>query len=592
MALCSKPLTEPCDKEVRRLVARVTEADLDTLAATDTAFKNGGFRPGKPDILRVRLAQIVCGGGNISDAVRRAVADRSRAKTLTGLLSESAICDMRDALAALLSAPVLLVALLLDSRPEVRAKAEEWMDAGDDAFQPLAPDAAAETLRSYFNDLQELSGAENAVAAPVQKMTREARDAQVEDLTRKLSELRVENRRMRGDEERARMYAQKLKKAEALADDAKARCETAEAASKADRNARLEAEAEVARETAHREERLAAAIDAALANEFFGWLGQARAVEREAAAQPGPDILARAESALHAQASIDRNSGNRATVSARLEQFKAAHRRVTDALANALRRAPELVGAERELAAEIARLEDLLSPEPAAVTPFESALETRIHEAEDNALPKLRQTLSSLASLEVLPAEAIARLQDAFRKRLAATQAVGVPEPDADEPAPRSEETAELGRALTGQEPLILLIDGHNVLFGLPVRYEPPRGKSITDAEKRDHLVHDIVKLVEPSPTMRAWIVFDGQTRTEQQAAPNVRVTYSGGQGEHRADGVLLDTLRFFKTASPDAHTMLVSNDRDLCTAARKLGAKTLPVLELGAFFSNTRGHR
>ena len=68
-------------------------------------------------------------------------------------------------------------------------------------------------------------------------------------------------------------------------------------------------------------------------------------------------------------------------------------------------------------------------------------------------------------------------------------------------------------------------------------------------------------------------------------AAPNVRVTYSGGEGEHRADNVLLDTLRFFKSSSPDTAVFLVSNDQALCVAARRLGAADITVLELGAFF-------
>jgi hypothetical protein len=130
----------------------------------------------------------------------------------------------------------------------------------------------------------------------------------------------------------------------------------------------------------------------------------------------------------------------------------------------------------------------------------------------------------------------------------------------------------------------MLLIDGHNVLFGLPVRYNPPRGGAVNDAEKRKKLTADIVRLAAPNPAVRAWIVFDGPTRHDTQAAPNVRVTYSGGNGEHRADNVILDNIRFFRSASPETTVFLVSNDQDLCQSARKLGAQTVAVLDLGAF--------
>ena len=136
----------------------------------------------------------------------------------------------------------------------------------------------------------------------------------------------------------------------------------------------------------------------------------------------------------------------------------------------------------------------------------------------------------------------------------------------------------------SGQTPAILLIDGHNVLFGLPARYMPARGTSLPDADKRKKLTDDIVRVTAPNPSVRAWIVFDGPTRSDTQASPNVRVTYSGGEGEHRADGVILDNLRFFKSSSPDTLVLLVSNDNDLCASARRLGALGLAVLDLGAF--------
>jgi hypothetical protein len=62
-----------------------------------------------------------------------------------------------------------------------------------------------------------------------------------------------------------------------------------------------------------------------------------------------------------------------------------------------------------------------------------------------------------------------------------------------------------------------------------------------------------------------------------------VRVTYSGGQGANRADGVLLDNVRFLRAVDPAIPILLVSNDHALGAEARRLGAQTLTALELGA---------
>lgn len=569
------------------------------LAAVETDLLTGGFRAGKPELLRLHLEQTVCGGAVVSDTVRRVLAGRSRAKTLTGLLSLEALKDMRPALSALLTPEVVIVAGLLDGRPEVRRAAEGWLEDASGATQqpqqqpppPPSAEEATETLRAYFSDLHGLLGRSGA-AAPA--MTGEAWRMRREELEGEIRALRAENRRLKGAEDRAAMFSQKLKKAEAaLVEDRRLR-EAAEADARGERRQRIEAEAELAREAARREERLKAAVDLALSQEFFGWLRDARAVEAEARS-PGKsgDLLERAEAALERQAAVDRHAGNRRTLSLRLERLRAARGKVRDALANALRQAPALKRAEAELTGEIGRIEALLSPGPAAESPLEESLRARIEAAEENALPALRRHFSSLAALGVLTEEARERLKAAFQRRVAAIDALGAAAPAKEGEGGRpagpgpSPEALLLGGALEGRLPLILLLDGHNVLFGLPARYSPPRGQSRTDAEKRECVARDVARLLAPNPAVRAWIVFDGKTQSDRRAAPNVRVSYSGGEGEHRADKALLDNIRFFQTADPETALLLVSNDRDLCARARRLGAKTMGVLELGAFFPN-----
>lgn len=578
MSLCSTPLPPDCEKEVARLVSLIPDAELSAFAAADASFKSGGFRAGNTAVLRLRTQQLACSGPEISDALRRLLAGRSRTQAVTRLLSTEGLFEHRHALAALWGAPVLLVALLLDSRSDVRAKAEEWVKNAA-PFCALEPAAAHARLREAFAGLAALLGDAPPTEEPA---TREAWHAQKEQLELRIRDLSAQNRRLQGVDDRASGLSRQLKSCEEKLEAARLKAETAERALKQKTREGEEAAAELARETSRREERITAALDLALAREFHGWLAQARAVEA-AAAEAGPqaDLLARAEAALKRQAEVDRHSGNRAQLAGRLEQLESAHRAVASALRNALRQSPDVARCEAELAAEIQRVGRLLEPD-APATPLEEALATRIHAADDNDLPRLREVPALIESLHVLDGAAISRLKEAFRKRQAASQAVGVP------PDPQTEERqsvlSQLGRALAGQAPAMLLIDGHNVLFGLPARYNPPRGGAVNDAEKRKKLTADIVRVTAPNPAVRAWIVFDGPTRHDTQAAPNVRVTYSGGTGEHRADNVILDNVRFFRSASPQTAVFLVSNDHDLCQSALKLGAQSVAVLDLGAF--------
>jgi hypothetical protein len=575
-------LTPACEKELVRLIALVPDADLSMLAATEPAFQKGGFRAGNIPALRIRLQQLVCGGSEISDTLRRTVARRSRPHSLTGLLAPETLAESRHALAALLGGPVLLVALLLDARRDVREKAESWMQQSP-SFIALPPDEAAARLRSLFADLADLLGAP-ADAAPVAH-THEAWLAQKEKLENRLRDLQTENRRLKGVDDRLTGTLQRLKVSEEKEAAAARAAQTAETALRQKARELEAASAELARERAHRKERLAAAIDLALANEFHGWLANARAVET-AAAHPAAqtDLLAQAEAALHKQGEIDRHSGNRAALGERRDRLDDALRRVRSALRHALHRTPDLQAAEAALAAEIRRLDTLLDPD-APASPLEEALTAKIHAAQDNALPHLRELPKLFASLNVLDAAAIARLRDAFQRRLAAVEAITAEPPSEEKTPPLHSAAARLSRALAGGETAILLVDGHNALFGHPSRYTPARGTALTEAEKRHLLAADLARIAAPNPALRICIVFDGPSRSDTQAAPNVRVTYSGGTGEHRADGVLLDNIRFFKSASPDTSVILASDDQDLCVNARRLGALALPILELGAFF-------
>ena len=581
-------MTPACEQEVRRLVDRVPVKELNVLAATDKGFKSGGFRPGKPELLRIRLFQLICGAFPISEEVRKAVAHSSRAKTLTELISIQALTDMRQALAALLTPETLVVALLLDERPEARKLGEGWLGEGMESCRPLPPDQAPSVLGTYFSDLQQLMGGAGQEVQPV-VVSKEAWRSEKERLDSTIKSLRVENRRLKGAEDRASMFSHKLKHCEESLEEKSEALEVCEAALREEKRVRLGLETELARELNHREEKVSVALDLALSKEFNGWLAEARRVEQEvqSAGDRGDDpLLVRAEAALSRQARTDRHSGNRRKLAARLESLEKMQARVRDTLAQALRQAPELKEVERELAGEIRRLDALLAPDPAPESALEQALSARIHSVGENELPALRHEFTFLESLKLLSGEAHDRLRQSYRKRLSALAAVGLPEPP-EMPDNRSDEAKLLGRTLAGTDRLILLLDGHNVLFSLPARYSPPRGTSRSDAEKRQFLVNDLVRLVSENPAMRAWIIFDGAKPSEESASPNVRVSYSGGVGEHRADRVLVDTVRYFKSVEPDIPILLVSNDFDLCTQAARNGAMTMRVLELGAFFGN-----
>lgn len=147
-----------------------------------------------------------------------------------------------------------------------------------------------------------------------------------------------------------------------------------------------------------------------------------------------------------------------------------------------------------------------------------------------------------------------------------------------------------LGMAMQGAYPAVLLLDAHNILFGMPSRYNPSAGHAMKESEKRNALIKDVRRFVEDVPSVRAWLVFDGSDTNANCEIMNLRVMYSGGIGMHRADRVLIDAVRYFKSSDPQLAVLLVSDDRDLRKRARKAGAEVMAVLEFGPYLPSTRG--
>ena len=574
-------ITPAMTNELERVIHALPGDDLVALARTEPDFLSGGFRASNVSALRTRVQQLATGAQPLNEPLRRLLQRHSLNPGCVRLLSVVVLTELRAALAALFGESRVLLAMLLDDRAEVQELATRWTQQ-EIAGRVVEPVAAAAQAREMFGSLLTALGASGGTDAPP-VLTREAWQTARENLEQQLREARAEMRRLKGVEYRLARTRDQLAACERDKTATEARAVAAETLARQTARERDTARIELERELNHREERLTAALDTRLAEESAGWLTAAHAVAREAAAPAAgaeDALLARAAEALAHQVAVDRHSGNRAAVAARLERLDGQLAQARDALANALQPAPELAAVERELDAEATRVRQLLQRE-IAPPPLETALAARFAAAAPEQLVALRNLVTQLVALGALENGAVARLTAVLQRRQDVARAT-TPPPGAAVQADDDTPRGLLCQALAGRRAGVLLVDGHNVLFGLQGRYLPPAGAAVPSAAARTRLIEDIVQLTGGRPTCRAWIVFDGPARTENTAAANVRVTYSGGTGEHRADLVLLDNVRFFRSVGNTA-VVLASNDNALCAEARRLGAHVISALDLGS---------
>ena len=71
----------------------------------------------------------------------------------------------------------------------------------------------------------------------------------------------------------------------------------------------------------------------------------------------------------------------------------------------------------------------------------------------------------------------------------------------------------------------------------------------------------------------RVWIVFDGHDENVHLLGANVRVSYTGGTGEHRADKFIVDFVRMAKYLGLADKVSVRTNDKDFQKTVQRLCA-------------------
>ena len=107
---------------------------------------------------------------------------------------------------------------------------------------------------------------------------------------------------------------------------------------------------------------------------------------------------------------------------------------------------------------------------------------------------------------------------------------------------------------LKGGEPLEIW-DGWNLILG-------------AKKEAKDRA--DLIAQAKASGR-RVWIVLDGHDENVHLLGANVRVSYTGGQGEHRADKFIIDFVRMAAYLGLADKLSVRTNDRDFLKAVERL---------------------
>ena len=299
----------------------------------------------------------------------------------------------------------------------------------------------------------------------------------------------------------------------------------------------------------------------------------------------------RAAAALERQRPVDRHSGNRATLTRTLEERRQMLAQVQHARIEALTPLPELASIAAELEHEIGELERHLGQADAQLTPTVAGLLARINAAQAiDDLTEVRQFIQQATAYGLLQRNELDRLYRAMNDKtgLLYDKAELSRENRSDRPKPRF---FDLRRAVARGEPFTLVIDGHNVLHAL----EDIFGRHFADGHpgtKARFEFADRLNRIFDRPGADVLLYFDGDDPSERSLSDQVRVVYSGGTGEHRADEAILKRLSFYFQSAPSAPVCLVTRDADLARQASAMGATIIHPEEFAASLDLAGGRR
>jgi hypothetical protein len=291
--------------------------------------------------------------------------------------------------------------------------------------------------------------------------------------------------------------------------------------------------------------KIQAGVDLAIKSTLREWLPPL--IELDVALkQPGTkDILASAKTVLLEQQAVDRKFGNIVLIEEMIEARRSMLKEINTAQRNALRPLPALMVVAADLEKEINALEVKIE-RTRIVSDAVGSLLGKINSANNiqelSAVRDFIQQSSFFGMINSLDLSMLYR-ETNIKAGLLYDQSLLI-----DDATIQSADRGffSLFFALERGKEFILMIDGHNTLFELHEIFGEFYENGHPALRARSELEERLKRSLSKSAA-DAILYFDSPTQNEVTLSDCLRVKYSGGHGEHRADNAILKDIAYYK---------------------------------------------
>ena len=557
-----------------RLVDRLdAKRILGTAAVMPAIFQGHRVIAQNVPVARQRIKSLLKNDRHLESYVATLLRGTGLASEVVVVLSEAALKEGFSDLAGYFWEADFLAAALLDEREAVRDLAHEFIaewdgENSDDGAREAAAAAICSAFASFLENVKGLLGDVLPSASPMegdQGQIAKDKPDRVLDLVK--AELdRLTRKAERDRKEFQDKITEKQKEIDRLRND----LVTARNDSKTRDAERGQAKKELAELQASLTQHIDQGVDKALSTTLRQWLVPVRNVQEALADARDSDWAGRTAEVLEKQRAMDLNYGNRAALTRLIEERRQLLTELQRARLEALNPLPELRGIADQLEREIGDLAHRLGLPQGQIAEAAAGLLVRINEAQTlEELSEVRQFVQQAAAFELLQREDLHRLYRAMDNKAGLlydkTEILG------ECRAGSLKSQFFLRRAVAQSDPFTLFIDGHNALFEL----EDIFGKYFVDGFPGTVARAEFGKCLNrifDKPGADVLLYFDGDDPKQHSLSDHVRVIYSGGTGEHRADEAILKHLMAFNQSAPPGPICLVTRDAAFARQAREMG--------------------
>ena len=574
--------------------AQISTAPDDELiaAARSLPALGEGFRPGhaKPDVVRTRLTTRLAerDGANRTRAV---LSDLTLHNRVIAVLSEKALRFSEKNLARYFGPVQFYASMLLDEREALVEMAELALRRLSIGIEDSSPDlTAAIDVKRDFNPF--LCSIEDWLQSPEKTLsprptpaTSAARGtagsltpAQLKAMIKRDPSVKALERRAEGAEAEVKQRDTRI---DELEESVKSKEQSIRALTDQLEQMNQSVKAQV-------DQAVSAALHTHLKRYFFDHC----AANSPAVAPPidQRDPIESAKAALSAQAAADQRYGRRSLLLARLQTARKTLEELQEAQVESLRPLPALSEAEKTLRPLITDLEDSLhvsrSSPPKPSSGYRAFLEELRRVSDLDGLVARRRVVDAA---ELTGGWQSSELHDA-QQQLSETAMrlyLSAGGPIFGKDLRRLGSASALGLfdiAVAQAQPIRLMIDGHNVLHQLKSAWGEYFENGHPGRRAREQLARELHNLGSHTPSLLVDLWFDGPAAESYTLSDQMRVLYSGGEGEDRADRCIeaaLIHLEHQHDGLGSGSVFVASADGEVAASAERYGAVVMRPSEL-----------